>query len=227
MNVLSKKSGALLGAILALTAAGTAAPAAAEVQIRIVNLTRGQVFSPVIAWSHKRTFDPFFAFGGTASEELRDIAENGENGPMNTLLIGDPDVIDIGIGSGPIPPGGEEVISIDANGRATQISLASMLVNTNDTFFALRSVDVPKSSGDFFSPGFDAGTEDNNEDCAFIPGPACASEGTNFNTPDGGEGFIFVQEGIHGVNGGVATSDLDPSQLDWRNPVAYIEISRR
>lgn len=227
MSRFLNRHAALLGLASALAPAAFALPAAAdEVEVRIVNITRGQVFSPVIAWSHQRDFEPFFEFGEPASEELRDIAENGNVGPMETLLSGDGDVLDIAVGTGPIPPGGEETLTLEANGSARAISLASMLVNTNDTFFALRAVDVRKGDVDLFSPGFDAGTEANNENCAFIPGPACPAGSGNDPAPDGAEGFVLVQEGIHGTAGGVATSDLDPSQQDWRNPVAYIEIRR-
>lgn len=199
--------------------------AVAEVEIRIVNLTRGQVFSPVIAWSHSDKFAPFFSFGGQASEELRAIAEDGNPQPLADLLSGDGDVKDIVIGDGPIPPGGEATLTLR---RGQSVSLGSMLVNTNDTFFALRGVPVPRRSAAFFQPGWDAGTEDNNEDCSFIPGPACADiDPGNIGEPDDGEGFIFTQEGIHGQSGGVPTSDLNPAQQDWRNPVAYIVVTRK
>jgi hypothetical protein len=218
----------LLGCGAALVLAGFASTASAEdAEIRIVNLTRGQIFSPVIAWSHNKQFEPFFEFGEQASDELRAIAEDGNAGPMETLLTGDGTVGTIAIAGGPIPPGGEVVLTVDISGGNRAVSLASMLVNTNDTFFALRGAEVRRAVETFFQPGLDAGTEDNNEDCAFIPGPACASEEGNIDLDDDGEGFIFVQEGIHGQSGGVASSDLNPAELDWRNPVAYIEISRK
>ncbi len=200
-----------------------------DVEIRIVNLTRGQVFSPVIAWSHSRGFAPFFSFGEPASEEVRAVAEDGDTGPLADLLEGDGNVREVVIGDGPIPPGGEAILTVEARGRNSFISLASMLVNTNDTFFALRGVQIPRKgrSTAFFQPGWDAGTEDNNEDCSYIPGPACADiDAGNLSDPDDGEGFVFTQEGIHGQSGGVATSDLDPSQQDWRNPVAYVVVTR-
>ena len=227
----------LLGAAAALLLSGFAQSASAEdAEIRIVNLTRGQVFSPVIAWSHNNQFEPFFEFGAPASEEVRAVAEDGNAGPLEAFLAGAPNVGTVAITDGPIPPGGEAVITVDIGSGNRAISLASMLVNTNDAFFALNGAEIRRRVEVFFQPALDAGTEDNNEDCAFIPGPACAvvidetsegGEAGNINSDDDGEGFIFVQEGIHGVNGGVATSDLDPSQQDWRNPVAYIVVTRK
>ena len=68
------------------------------------------------------------------------------------------------------------------------------------------------------SPGYDAGSEPNDEDCDNIPGPVCGGEGAS---PDeGGEGFVHIQAGIHGI------ADLDPAERDWRNPVAEVTIRR-
>ena len=226
----SRSRSVRIGGIVALLLGSSAFSAFAdEVEVRIVNLTRGQVFSPVIAWSHNRSFTPFFAFGQPASEDVRAIAEDGNTGPLAATLGGDGTVNDIVTGAGPIPPGGSATLTVDIDGGQNLISLGSMLVNTNDTFFALRGVKAPRAgqSVALFQPGWDAGTEDNNEDCSFIPGPACTDiDAGNIADPDDGEGFVFTQEGIHGQAGGVATSDLDPSQYDWRNPVAYIVITR-
>ena len=214
-------------AAMLLAASAAAVPASAsEVEVRIVNLTRGQVFSPVIAWTHNGRFGPFFGFGGVASEELRAIAEDGNPDPMNDALAGDPNVTDIEIAEGPLPPGGSITLTLDTGRNGRFLSLASMLVNTNDTFFALRNERIPRRRTEFFQPGLDAGTEDNNEDCAFIPGPACADiDPGNIALDDDGEGFIFTQEGIHGPEDGPETSDLDPGEQDWRNPVAYIVVT--
>ena len=221
MSRLPYRIAACLGLATALATTVAALPAAAqEVEVKIVNITKGQVFSPVIAWSHRRGFTPFFDFGKPASDELRDIAENGDFGDMETLLTGDAEVREIAT-TGAIPPGAEAVLTLDTAGGARQISLASMLVNTNDTFLALRGVGVPRFSDTFFSPGIDAGTEENNEDCAFIPGPACPEGSGNAEAAEGSEGYVFIQEGVHGIG------DLDAALRDWRNPVAYIEITRK
>jgi len=218
---------ALLGTAAALLLTGFAPSASAEdAEIRIVNLTRGQVFSPVIAWSHNSQFGGFFEFGEEASEEVRAVAEDGNAAPLEASLTGDPTVGTIVVGDGPIPPGGEAVLTVDIGGGNRAISLASMLVNTNDAFFVLDGEEIRQTVEIFFQPALDAGTEVNNEDCAYIPGPACAAEPGNIAEDGDGEGFVFVQEGIHGQSGGVETSDLDPSQQDWRNPVAYIEVTR-
>ncbi|CAN0502031.1 unnamed protein product, partial [Laminaria digitata] len=63
-------------------------------------------------------------------------------------------------------------------------------------------------------------TEENNELCSHIPGPAC--EATSGNEEEGpGEGYVAVHRGFHGVGG-----ELSAAGYDWRNPVAEIYISK-
>lgn len=70
-----------------------------------------------------------------------------------------------------------------------------------------------------YSPGYDSGTEGNDESCAHIPGPACSMFTKDSNAP-AGEGAVHVHRGIHG--GG----DLDPSVHDWRNPVIKVSFEQ-
>ena len=100
-------------------------------------------------------------------------------------------------------------------------SMATMLIDTNDCFGGFNFVE-PKHGMVLYSPGYDSGTEVNDESCNNIPGPGCANLGdqigTDFNAD--GEGYIHIHRGIHGVG------DLDESVSDWRNPVLKIEITR-
>ena len=67
-------------------------------------------------------------------------------------------------------------------------------------------------------PAYDAGTENNNEMCRFIPGPPCGNRGVRDTA--GAEGYVHVHRGVHGG------ADLDPALFDWRNPVAKIVITK-
>ena len=93
-----------------------------------------------------------------------------------------------------------------------------MLATTNDGYAALNSVALPKNTTSYFAYVYDAGSESNNESCAYIPGPPCA--GNSGNISDDGEGFISLHNGVHG--GG----DLNIKHLDWRGPVAIVTVSR-
>jgi hypothetical protein len=68
------------------------------------------------------------------------------------------------------------------------------------------------------SPAYDAGSEANNEDGDFIPGPPFGSGGVR--DTEGAEGFVHIHSGVHGI------ADLDPAIYDWRNPTAEIRITR-
>ena len=65
----------------------------------------------------------------------------------------------------------------------------------------------------------DSGTEMNNEDCAYIPGPPCHLDEKNMET-EAGEGMITFHNGVHG------SADLSPTDMDWRNGIATVTIKR-
>ena len=118
---------------------------------------------------------------------------------------------------GPILPGETASVVIDAGGSFRQVTLVGMMVTTNDAFYALNGVRGPVvGTRTFFSPGYDAGSENNNESCEFIPGPPCGNGGVP--DPDGAEGYVHIHAGIHGVG------DLAPAEFDCRNQVAKITI---
>ena len=98
-----------------------------------------------------------------------------------------------------------------------------MLVNTNDAMIAIDSRPLPKwrhSTRTYNALGYDAGSEGNNEDCRFIPGPACPAGSGNMRSTDDAEGFVHIHNGVHGI------ADLAADAYDWRNPVAKIHVKR-
>jgi hypothetical protein len=100
--------------------------------------------------------------------------------------------------------------------------VAAMLVPTNDGFFAVNGKPGPRGNMTvvYYSPGYDAGTEVNDELCASIPGPfymECGGPGGGGDA-GGGEGYVHIHPGIHGIG------DFMASARDWRNPVARISI---
>jgi hypothetical protein len=82
---------------------------------------------------------------------------------------------------------------------------------------------LPEDRGDtvtYYVGAFDAGSEGNNEDCAFVPGPACPPDSGNARSTSDAEGYVHIHNGVHGI------ADLGPAAYDWRNPVAKITITR-
>jgi len=136
---------------------------AAEFEVSVTNLTSGVYFTPLIGAAHSPDVAMFNA-ATVASTQLQSIAEGGDVGPMAELLesVG----ASVGIGGGLLAPGATETITVSSSDTNTVLSLASMLLPTNDGFVGLNSVALPNSMGQtstFYARGYDAGTEGNDE----------------------------------------------------------------
>ena len=209
------------GGAMLLGAAGAAS--AAEYEVTVTNLTRGQQFTPILVATHQAGVR-LFELGSPASPQLKTLAEEGNVGPLTALLLGNPDVRDVVHSGGLLSPGQSVTQHVSTHGSFENVSIAAMLIPTNDGFFAINDLDGPNGHDavTVFSPAYDAGTERNDELCASIPGPnfvECGGPGGG-GAPGGGEGYVHIHAGIHGIG------DLRPAFRDWRNPVAKITVRR-
>jgi hypothetical protein len=207
---------------------GTAQEQGARFEVTVTNLTRGQTFTPVLVASHRESVR-LFALGAPATPELATLAEEGDITPLAALLLSTPGVRDVADTGAPpagfVGPGQSKTVVVDAGRGADHISVAAMLIPTNDGFFALNGVAAPRGSEvlTYFSPAYDSGSERNDELCASIPGPSfteCGGAGGGGQPAGDEEGYVHIHAGIHGIG------DLDTSVRDWRNPVAQIIIRR-
>lgn len=229
---LRSTSGAVSAAVAALLLSNlTVLAGPPKIEVTITNLTRGQILSPALVVLHEPGLSPMFTLGQPAGDEIAAIAEDAALDPMIATLSADPKVIEIqtltGV-NGPILPGETASVQFDAGARLpiAEVSLIGMLVTTNDAFYGVSGVSQtllpPFWAGprvlEVYSPAYDAGTEANNEECAYIPGPPCGSP--NVRMTEGAEGHVHVHSGIYGKG------DLDPAEFDWRNPVARIAIRK-
>ena len=139
--------------------------------VRVTNLTNAQRFTPVLAATHTggaRLFRP----GRAATPELRALAENGDTGPLTALLTGLPAAVrDVGSTSGLLTRGASVAFKISGGGGFDKLSLAAMLIPTNDAFVGLETT-LPESGEKkvVYAYACDAGTEQNDELCSSIPG---------------------------------------------------------
>jgi hypothetical protein len=213
---------------------GVAAGAGAEnsaplvtLEITVTNLTKGQTFTPILAVSHAPAVR-LFTVGEAASPELEALAEAGDTAPFEARLaaLGNA-VTDLTTEPGLLGPGESRDIRIRASRQRARISVAAMLIPTNDTFMALDGVIVPRrGTRTILVPAYDAGTEENDQSCASIPGPRCGGEAVS-EPADGDEGFVYIGNGFHALGSDVAGDEiLDPLDYDWRNPVAQVMIRR-
>lgn len=186
-------------------------------EVTITNITRGSFFTPVLVASHRPGVE-LFTLGQAASEELAALAEGGDIMPLEQTLLSNSNVVGTGHSDGLLGPGHSVTVRVPA-GNANQISLAAMILPTNDGFIALNGVAIPRSgSQTFIVNGYDAGSEPNDELCQSIPGPDCGGEGGSPGA--GGEGFVHIHAGIHGIG------DLQAAEYDWRNPMASVTVQK-
>ena len=190
-------------------------------QVNITNLVPAQIFTPVLVATHNSSAT-IFTPGTPASSELKVLAEGGDVAPLMALLNGDTNVMDVQNSGGLHGPGNTGGVVVTGSDTFNRVSLAAMLIPTNDAFVGL-STTLP-ADGEIkvlYAFAYDAGTEVNDERCASIPGPSypeCDGPGTG-GAPGGGEGMILIHSGIRG------DGDFGRSR-DWKNPVARITIRK-
>jgi hypothetical protein len=186
-------------------------------EVTITNITAGQSFTPVLAVTHSIDVG-IFELGMPASGALEMLAEGGMTMPLQDWFWSMPnEVYDTTTTEGLLGPGDSVTLEIKGSYRHARLSFAAMLLPTHDTFVAVDSMTLPHKFGATTAYAYDAGTEVNDETCVNIPGPVCMGEGYN---EDGGEGFVHIANGIHGIG------DLAPEVFDWRSAVAKVSVRR-
>jgi hypothetical protein len=190
-------------------------------EVTVTNLTYNQRFTPLLVVTHRPEVRLFKA-GEPASPQLTALAEDGNVMPLRDMLQLNPQVTATAAGAGLLEPGKSVTITLPGNPWRDRLSLAAMLIPTNDAFVALNGVPLPlpHQTGSHTAIAYDAGSEVNDELCSSIPGPnfaECGGPGGGAKA-GGGEGFVHVHRGIHGVG------QFAPAMRDWRNPVAKVTV---
>ena len=197
-------------------------------EVTLTNLTEGvpgeggQIFSPPILITHGYGFS-IGASGEPASAALTTLAETGDHGPLLELATKSSGVETIA-GFLPPPDGvvlpGESVTApVLATSEAHYLSLATMLVQTNDGIVLANALPLVDGKGNpqtitMDLIAYDAGTEDNNELATHVPGPPF--HGMERAPTEGG--VIAPHTGIGG------TADVGV-EFGWTEPVARVTVS--
>ncbi|MCA8837144.1 MAG: spondin domain-containing protein [Gammaproteobacteria bacterium] len=227
-------------ALVALTlVSGTVSAEAYTVKLQ--NLTRGQHFTPPIFIVHNPSFS-LFELGNPASASLIKLAEEGETADVVTSVTetnGSETVVNgaTAKAGGPVAPGAETEVCVDTgtNAAFVHLSLAGMLLPTNDGFVAINAQLVPSTGGTWLLNAYDAGSEGNSELDPDIPGPmflvgdfALGASGTGTGLPaeTESENVVHVHRGVIGdtdATGGI--SDINSAVSRWLNPVARVTVT--
>jgi hypothetical protein len=201
-------------------------PAAAvnySYEVKVTNLTQAQPMSPLAVVLHNE--GNIWTLGESASVALENLAESGDNTDvlaMNFVNQGES-------GAGILPPGGTESLTITMTDEIPQLlSLATMLVNTNDAFTGVNAMDVSNlavnESISLRTSSYDSGTENNSEMSGTIPGPADTG-GEGFNAARDDVDFVAMHAGVVSSDDGLTQSILT---FDHRfdNPTLAVTITR-
>ena len=170
-----------------------------EYSVSITNLTHAQPLSPPAALLHRSSFSAW-SVGDSASDALELMAEGGD---ASDLLALQPHAVDYSANA-PLLPGETTQFTLTTFNRSlNHLTLAGMLVNTNDAFSGIDAMELGELQEGHtrvvYTYALDAGTEANSELVGTIPGPA-----------DGGEGFNAARDDVTSVvtyHGGVVSQD--------------------
>jgi hypothetical protein len=228
-------SATLLSLSLGLSANAWARGQAVEVEI--TNLTNGTYFTPLLVAAHDSGFR-LFELGSPASDELQALAEGGDlSGVVDDVAAAGADYV-VDPAGGALAPGDSTTASLEVGHRNEHLSLAAMLVPTNDGFVALNGVPIPRRPGvyTFYLNGYDAGTEANDElitgggapgepGIPGDPGGNAGTGGTGVAGPDYNP-TVHIHRGIVGdLDPLSGPSDLDAGIHRWLNPVAKVTVT--
>ena len=205
--------------------------ATAEYEVTIINMSHSQPFSPGVIVTHDASANVFEA-GTAASEGIRLIAENGDPTAAVGALSGAGGVSDVVATMAPVHrkggPGPDQLITyITASNDARYLSLAAMLICTNDGFIGLNSVELPKGpeTAVYFPGAYDAGTEANDELYTSVVDP-CGAIGPVAVAPDGQNNRTATADVIAMHPGFIGSGDMDADAYNWRNKVARVTVRR-
>ena len=198
----------------------------ARYEVTITNITPGQTFTPQLVVTHPREVS-LFELGEPASVELEILAEGGDTAPL-TESVADQSFDAQTIG-GLLGPGESSSIVVSGPKWGGYLSVAAMLIPTNDNFFAVNGLRLPfRGASTVLVPAYDAGTEYNDQSCQNIPGPRCGGEGYSAEPAEGDEGFVHIGNGFHEIGDFDSNGFevLGPKVYDWKNSVAKVTVKR-
>jgi hypothetical protein len=221
----------LLSASLFGGLAAGAAGAPKNWHVKVTNLTTGQPFSAPL-WAVHTKKRHLWQVGQQATNGAALIAEDAFSTPLLALLQSDPKVSSAAVEPAtpvpppPILPGEAREFDVSTHGKFGRLSMIWMLVRSNDAFTGLDSLKLEPAKGKkgkhpktpktrtLLVNAYDAGTEKNNEDPAYIPGPPFGNKFVR----DQDAQLIAPHPGLR-PDGGLAA-------YIWQDPVARIEITR-
>ena len=141
-----------------------------ELDITLYNLAYAQPYSPFFIAVHNEDAPDLFRVGSEATPGLALLAEMGDVADVKAMFDDSDDVDSTMVLENAIGPLGSATFTVEISCKYPYVSMASMAVNTNDCFVGINHMMLMPGM-DVTGPGYDAGSEANNEDWDYIPGP--------------------------------------------------------
>lgn len=229
-KVFNKKIAALL------LATSSVAVSAQELEITLTNLTQGIHYTPFIIAAHTADAS-LYQLGEPASAELQAMAEGGDISGLSTMFTGVNADMANNPADGLLAPSQSTTAMLNTTDGNMYLSIAAMLLPTNDGFVALNGWKIPTEAGTYkvMLNAYDAGTEANDEiiNGGGMPGTPGIPAAPGGNAGSGASGVthteanstVHVHRGNLGdddLNGGI--SDIDNTVHRWLNPVAAVTV---
>jgi hypothetical protein len=225
----------ITGLALALASASTLAQ---DLSVTVTNLTQGLHFTPIVSAAHPSE-NHLFMVNSSAGLELQAMAEGGDISGLVSVLSS----IDANVNENPagglLAPAMSASFMLSNDTSNTHLSLAAMILPSNDGFVGLDSWPIPEESGTYtvYLSAYDAGTEANDEIRGSgapgeagmpVPPPLEALIGTNGAgvTDQEANSMIHIHRGSIGdseLSSGL--SDINNSVQRWLNPIAKLTIT--
>ena len=211
---------------------------AVDYSVKIENLTHSSYFGPLLISAHP-TGSMLFTSGMPASMSLQKMAEGGDISGLEADLMAAGANNIVNPAAGLLMPGKHTTANlVNPAANNTRLSIAAMLVPSNDAFVTLNNLILPTMPGTYtyLLNAYDAGTEANDEirgsGALGMPGMPVApplealvgTGGTGISAT--AEGFVHIHRGVlgdHNITGGV--SDINASSQRWLNPVARVTLT--
>jgi len=202
-------------------------PSSKMFTVTVTNLTNNQPLSPIGVVVHEHGYNGWNT-GESSSLGLEVLAEGGSPTQFIADADNDQNVTATGSGTAAIFPGLNESITLTtANSTTLELTVATMLVHTNDAFTGVKNRLIGELNANestyFYTHTYDAGTESNSEIAGSIPGPDFGGEGYNASRDD--KDIVSVHAGVITQDDGLVTSGLNETHR-FQNTTAKITVTR-
>lgn len=225
-------------AVCTVVLSGGAVASAADFNVEVTNLTNGIWYTPFLVAAHPEGTS-LFTTGQPASASLQALAEGGDI----TGLVADLQALGATIGQDPaggfLAPAMSANIDLNTDGTSNVLlSVAAMLLPTNDAFAGLNSITIPTAPGTYVYdiPAYDAGTEANDElingggmpgvpGIPGDPGGLGGTGGTGAAAADANNNVHIHRNTLGDLDVSAGRSDLDSTVHRWLNPVLRVVVT--